>query len=157
MKFKNVELVRGKLKFRSKLEAYCYDVLVDNGIKFSYETLIIPLLDSFEYTPTCWERVGKNYKIQRQKINKITYKPDFIGKSNLWIVETKGYFTPVARLKWKLFKQWLVQHNLSTQLFMPTNKGEVLKTVQIIKELDASQTRKQRNKSSKVLQDAAGL
>lgn len=156
MKYKNKRLVRDKIKFRSKLEAYCYDVLKEHKIKFSYETLVVPLLDSFEYEPTCWERVGKNFKQQRKKVNKITYKPDFIGDSNLWIIETKGYFTPVARIKWKLFKQWLVENNLQTQLFMPTNKTEVKKTVELIKEIDGKVKTKSR-KSKGVLQNAASI
>lgn len=124
-------------KFRSKLEKYCNDKLIEAKIPFKYESMEIVLLDSFTYEEESWEKIGKNrkkFKLQRKKQLPTRYKPDFTGDG--WLIETKGFFTAEARLKWKMFKRWLVDNNLKWKLFMPSNKGEVDRTIEMLLEHD---------------------
>lgn len=67
-------LVYENIKFRSKLEVYCYKKLKENNINAEYESTQYVLLDSFKYN-------GEN-------IRKMTYKPDFVGTN--FIIECKG-------------------------------------------------------------------
>jgi len=92
------------------------------------------LLDKFQYPILCYERVGKVFKQQSIHIRKMTYTPDFVGKR--WIIETKGKKTPEFMQKWKLFKKHLLNNKLKFVLFMPTNKREILTSIQVIKNLD---------------------
>lgn len=80
-----------------------------------------------------YEKVGKKFKEQSKKIRKNSYKPDFVGKG--WIMETKGLRTPDFNIKWKLFKRYLLRHELEYILFMPSNRREIISSIEIIKEL----------------------
>jgi hypothetical protein len=53
------------IKFKSKLELYCYKLLKELNIVSEYEKHSYPILDSFQY---------KNEKIRGMK-----YTPDFVG------------------------------------------------------------------------------
>lgn len=65
----------GGIRFRSKLEAYCYEQMILKGLKPLYEMETFVLQEKFEY---CGE-----------KIRPITYTPDFTGDS--YIIECKGF------------------------------------------------------------------
>jgi hypothetical protein len=106
------------IQFKSQLETYCYKKLKENRIRAQYETLTFTLMEEFEYK-------GK-------KIKKISYTPDFIG--NNFIIECKGYKTEVFTLKWKLFKNYLVKHNIEYDLYLPKNHKEVDECILNIKE-----------------------
>lgn len=124
-------------KFRSKLEKYCAEQLDAAGVKYEYEPYEVVLVDSFVYPGTVWQKVGgktKKYKELKRKVRSQKYKPDFVG--NGWVIETKGYLTPKARVVWKLFKKHLVDTGKEHwALFMPTNKTEVRQTVKLVSEL----------------------
>lgn len=135
-KYKNSK-VQG---FRSKLEQYCWEHLNSENISFSYEPFQIVLVDGFIYQPESYEKIGKgkeSFKSQRNKIQPIKYTPDFVSNSVVekvtWVIETKGYFNPLSRLKWKLFKRWLEQEGYTWHLFLPTNRQEVKQSIDLIK------------------------
>jgi hypothetical protein len=123
-------------KYRSKLELYCRNKLVENGIDYEYESMSFILLDDFYHEFNAWEvkklKGLKVYSNLSKKINKIKYIPDFIGSN--WIIETKGLRTPEFNIKWKLFKAYLVANNLHYELFLPTNQKEIDLSIQIIKQ-----------------------
>lgn len=122
------------IKFRSELEIICYTLLQEAGLDFEYEPLTITLVEEAEYPLPSFERRGKKFKEAPIKSPKITYTPDFVGQD--WVIETKGYLTPSSRLRWKLFKRWLIKNNRAWHLFMPTNKKEIQESIKIIKELN---------------------
>src|SRR3990167_5711997 len=94
--------------YKSKLEKTCADLLKDNNIFFEYEPYEVVLIEPFSYELLSYERIGKEFKQQRQKVRKMSYKPDFIGEG--WIIETKGRKTPEFLIKWKMFKRYLIEH-----------------------------------------------
>lgn len=108
-------------------------MLLEAGLKFQYEPLAITLVDEIEYPLPSYQKRGKRFGLAPTKDRKITYTPDFLGEN--WVIETKGYFTPVARLKWKLFKKWLIDNNLKWHLFMPTNVGQITECINIIRDI----------------------
>ncbi len=63
------------IQFRSKLEAFCYQKLKENGIEADYEKRIYPILEGFDY--------------KGETIRGINHKPDFT--SDDFIIECKGY------------------------------------------------------------------
>ena len=63
------------IKFRSKLEVYCYKKLKENKIKAKYESKSFKLIDKFTYNG--------------ESVQKMSYTPDFVGKN--FIIECKGF------------------------------------------------------------------
>lgn len=118
-------------KFRSKLEKFCSDQLHLNNIPHEYEKVKYVLVPSFRYEGTSLEKIAKEFKQQREGQAAITYTPDFTGTG--WIIECKGHFTTVARLKWKLFKSYLAQNSIKLDLYMPTNQKEVMLVIEEIR------------------------
>ena len=123
-------------KFRSKLEETCWNLLTEANIDFFYEPFKIPICQGLTYQEDSWEKVGKNYELQKKNVLGVKYIPDFVSHSSFdkvtWLIETKGFLTPVSRLKWKLFKQWLINNNYKWTLFMPTNRNEIEQSIKVI-------------------------
>jgi len=119
--------------YRSKLERYTAQQLELNKMPYGYEENKFVLVPSFRYTGVSIERIGKNFKQQREGQAAITYTPDFVAPDWSWIIECKGFFTPQARLKWKLFKRMLNERKIQTDLYMPTNQREVRHVIEVIK------------------------
>ena len=71
------------------------------------------------------------------KVRAITYTPDFVDPQGQWIIEVKGFANDVFPLKWKMFKQHIMQNGLEYKLFLPKNQKQVLETVELIKEMAA--------------------
>ena len=129
-KYKNKTIT----KFRSKLEKTCWDLLKEADIEFFYEPFKVPLIEGFEYNNDSWEKVGKEYKLQKRKVQRMTYTPDFVSSptliKDLWIIETKGYPTDSFKLKWKLLKQHALENNYNWIMYMPTSKSEIQITIE---------------------------
>jgi hypothetical protein len=119
--------------YKSKLEQTCANLLVESEIDFEYEPWEVILIDSFTFEYPSYERIGKEFKEQRAKLRKTSYKPDFIGDG--WVIETKGKRTPDFQLKWKLFKRYLMENEQHLLLFMPTSKKEIVQSITVIKNL----------------------
>jgi hypothetical protein len=124
------------ITFKSKLELYCFKKLKDLNIPFKYEEHTFELIPSFEFTNDSYElykKKGERYfGTQREHIRSMTYTPDFVGSG--WIIETKGNPNDAFPVKWKLFKKYIVDHNLKIDLYMPRNQKQVDEVIQIIKE-----------------------
>lgn len=82
----------------------------------------------------CYEKINKTFKEQSKSVRAIKYNPDFIGHG--WVMETKGMKTADFQLKWKLFKRYLLDHELDYLLLLPSNLREVRKSIELIKELN---------------------
>ena len=81
------EVTVNGVKYRSKLEARCAQILKENNVSFEYEPLKIEYIPKFEY-------YGEKYRAA-------FYTPDFII-DNKYILEIKGWKTDTYRYKKKL-------------------------------------------------------
>lgn len=130
------KVVYNGITFASGLEKYMYKALKENNIKAEYESHTFELVNSFEFQNNCFERQsnGKGDFCNRgnKKVLNLKYTPDFIGKD--FIIETKGRANDSFPLRWKLFKQWMMQNNDHRTLYKPQNQTECDKTVQLILE-----------------------
>lgn len=110
-------------------------LLEEAGLWFEYEPWSVELLAPCKWNGISYESVGKKKVFKRvERINKITYKPDFVGKN--WVMETKGMKTQDFIIRWKLFKKHITDNHLDYVLFIPTNKAQIIKSIELIKELN---------------------
>jgi len=63
------------IKFRSKLEVYCYKQLKNSNINAEYEPITYTILEGFNFND--------------KKVQGIKYTPDFVGED--FIIECKGW------------------------------------------------------------------
>lgn len=97
------------VKFDSKLEAYLYDALTVAGIEFEFQKV---------YTL----QVGFKYK--GEAIRPIRIVVDFfLNKQNI-VVDTKGWPTPISKLKYKMLKASFIKWQDEPQIFMPGTPNE---------------------------------
>lgn len=97
------------IKFRSKLEAYCYKKLKEANIYAEYEQHRYILLPSF--------------KFDNKTIRAITYLPDFVGKN--FVIECKGYANESFPLREKLFKYYLTKNEPHMQYFLVKTQKQI--------------------------------
>ena len=122
-------LVYNGIKFRSKLEVFCYKKLEEENISSQYEQNKYNLMDKFTFN-------GEEYPDVKTKIiQPITYTPDFVIRDNI-IIECKGFKTDIFPIKWKLFKKHLNSKGFSNiYLFLPKNQKQVLESIERIKQI----------------------
>lgn len=106
------------IKFRSKLEAYCYKKLKEANIPVEYESKRYTLLPSF--------------KFDNKTIRAITYLPDFIGKD--FVIECKGYANESFPLREKLFKYYLTKNEPNVRYFLVKTQKQVDALVNTLKQ-----------------------
>ena len=124
------------IKFRSKLELFTYKKLEEAKVKCLYEKKKYVLQEGFHYSQQCYEpHKTKGYVDNTYKVRDITYTPDFVDPNGKWIIEVKGFANDVFPVKWKIFKNHLMQLEDPPVLYLPKNQGQVLKTIELIKEL----------------------
>lgn len=122
------------IKFRSKLEVFCYQKLKEFNIPFEYESERYPLLESFifqgyEY-PEKIKKSGENYTTLG-----ITYTPDFVINKNI-VIECKGFADAKFPLKWKMFKKEMEdKFGNNCYLFIVKNQKQVLESLNKIKNI----------------------
>lgn len=122
------------IQFASTLEGTMYKMLKAAGIKFDYEGKSYETFKPFELNNECWERATKKSKamIDRRKVTKVSYTPDFIGEDERWFIEVKGRPNESFSIRFKLFKQLMaVKHNPPI-IFKPTNKVDCEQVVAIL-------------------------
>lgn len=140
-----VSLEWNGLSFKSKLELFTYQKLIENNItNFKYEKDKFTLLEGFSFNNDSieqHERTIDNNKVKLydkvvESIRPITYLPDFtcINEDKTgWIIECKGYPNDAFPLKWKMFKNHLVKNGYNVTLYKPNNQQTVLKTIEMLK------------------------
>ncbi len=142
------------INFKSSLEAFCYSTLKAQGItNFQYEGHTFVLLNKFTSNTSGLEVYNKTeeYKSRGKMVKKlhakfgevtnniraITYTPDFVSidpETKMgWIIETKGFSTGEFKLKWKMFKHWLLANGYTISLYTPNNQENTLKSIASIK------------------------
>jgi hypothetical protein len=122
------------ITFASGLEKYMYIALKKADIDFDYEGKTFELVPSFTFKNECFERQsnGKGDFINRgcKKVLNLKYTPDFLGID--FIIETKGRANDSFPLRWKLFKEWMMDNNDDRTLYKPQNNSECDKTIKLI-------------------------
>ncbi len=117
------------IKFRSKLEGYCYKKLKQNNIPFKYEEDKFILVPPFEFNNDSFELVKrgdqKEFKRADPRIRPMSYTPDFTNLDHGWIIECKGNPNDAFPLRWKLFKKYIMDNDLKLDLFLPRNQKQV--------------------------------
>jgi hypothetical protein len=104
------------IKFRSRLEVFCYKSLIKHNIKADYEKYKFTLLDSFRFND--------------ESVRKMTYTPDFVGEE--FVIECKGFSNDAFPLRWKLFKHFLFTNNIQYDLYLPRNQKQVIEVIEAI-------------------------
>lgn len=113
-----------------------YKLLKQSGIKCSYEGETFDTFEPFELTSECYERATRRSKqmIDRRKVTKISYTPDFIGEDNEWFIECKGRANESFPIRWKLFKQMVSRWDNPPLIFKPTNTEDCKQVIEILKQ-----------------------
>ena len=93
-------------------------MLKDANIEADYEKHKYVLLKGFHYPNSSFEDNGKTgfQDKQKHKVRDITYTPDFVDPKGRWVIECKGYANERFPLKWKMFKQLLMEQRSCTPL-----------------------------------------
>lgn len=130
------KIVYNGVTFASGLEKYMYIALLKAKIDFDYEGETFELVPSFVFTNECFERQsnGKGEFINRgnKKVLNLKYTPDFIGID--FIIETKGRANDSFPLRWKLFKEWMMDNKDYRTLYKPQTHSQCDTTIQLILE-----------------------
>ena len=106
------------IKFRSKLETYCYKKLKEANIFAEYEMHRYELLPKFTF--------------DKSTVRAMTYLPDFVG--NGFIIECKGYPNEAWPLREKLFKYYLTKNEPNTKFYLVRTQKQVDALIDILKQ-----------------------
>jgi hypothetical protein len=109
-KYGNTKIVVDGVKFDSKLEMYCYDVLTQMGFDFEFQKKII-LIDSFKYN--------------KKAIRPITLIVDFVinHEGIEHYVDIKGFATDVSKIKYKMLRYQLKDNPKTDVIWLYTKKS----------------------------------
>ena len=124
------------INFASLLEVHMYKLLKKAGIKFKYEGKSYITFEPFELNTECYERATKRSKemINRPRVTKVSYTPDFIGDKEKWFIEVKGRANESFSIRWKLFKKKIAKDNPKALIFKPMNNKDCEQVIEILKQ-----------------------
>ena len=122
------------IQFKSQLEGYMYTLLKEAGIPAEYEGKSYVTFDEFNLSTECFERATKKSKamIDRRKVTRVRYTPDFVGQNEEWIIEVKGRANESFPLRWKLFKMMISKWTVTPLIFKPTNQADCRQVLEIL-------------------------
>ena len=111
-KYGNKKIEVNGVKFDSKLEMYCYDLLTKLNFEFDFQKKII-LVEDFRYN--------------KKAIRPITLTVDFIVKYNDidYYIDIKGFATDVSKIKYKMLRYQLKDNPKTDVLWLHTQRGIV--------------------------------
>jgi len=122
------------INFASGLEKRMYMALKENNLFDKYEGEVFQLMESFVLPNISFEKTsnGKgNYKNRGcKKVLGIKYTPDFTGID--YIIETKGRANESFPIRYKLFKNWLINNKDIRALYKPQNQKDIEDTIRLI-------------------------
>lgn len=132
------------VEYKSSLERNMAMLLDSEGIEFKYEPESFKVLESFHFPFKCYERQanGKGDMVNRgeKKILGVSYTPDFIGEG--FIIETKGYANETFPLRWKMFKNMLIEKGYDPNtlvIYKPQKIDECKEVAELIKKYQNEQ------------------
>jgi len=119
-------------EFKSKLELFCYKLLKDSKLKFSYEGESFVVGQAFTHVGRYGKKGTKTFAVKdKHHVRAITYTPDFVSHEHKFIIETKG-FVPSQHsfhIRFKLFLMYLRDNGMADYaVYIPRNQTDV-KTV----------------------------
>ena len=133
------------IKFKSKIEMFCYKELEKSGLSFSYENVTIVLLTGFRPTVPVYKFSSKTNKltVDLTVVRPTTYTPDFvviktypdktIGRV---IIECKGVEMDNWKMKWKILRKQIHSETTNIEaLFVVKNQSQVKECIDVIKGL----------------------
>lgn len=133
------------IKFKSKLELFCYKELIKFIPDPGYETWKDVLLHGFIPRVNIFEpsKLSNDLTLNKGKIRNMTYTPDFYFKiwndkkkmDTLIFIDTKGFANSTYPLKKKLFIQSFQEGFADIYFFEPHNQRHVTQCIEIIKQL----------------------
>lgn len=111
-KYGNKKLEVDGVKFDSKLEMYCYDLLTKLKFEFEFQKKII-LIDGFRYN--------------KKAIRPITLTVDFVVKHNDidYYIDIKGFATDVSKIKYKMLRYQLKDNPKTDVLWLHSQRAIV--------------------------------
>lgn len=109
-KYGNKKLEVDGVKFDSKLELYCHDLLTKLKFDFEFQKKII-LIDGFRYN--------------KKAIRPITLTVDFVVKHNDidYYIDIKGFATDVSKIKYKMLRYQLKDNPKTDVLWLHSQKA----------------------------------
>ena len=112
-KYKAKKIVRNGVKFDSKLEMFCYNILTSTEIPFDFQVKI--------------ELVPKFRDMDGAAVRACFMLVDFVVPINeiRLYVDTKGYATPTSKLKYKLLKHKIYLEEENSKVVFLKNQKEV--------------------------------
>jgi hypothetical protein len=119
-KYGNKKLEINGVKFDSKLESFCYDLLNKLKFEFEFQKKII-LIDGFRYN--------------KKAIRPITLTVDFVVKHNDidYYIDIKGFATDVSKIKYKMLRYQL-KDNPKTDVLWLHSQRAILQFLNNLKE-----------------------
>lgn len=138
-KIKNATVIEyNKIRFKSKLEAAFYKLLIEAGFEPQYEQRTYLLWEGCKPTIPFYtkDKKTKLLKLEDTKLRNITYTPDFTFNYNgrLIIIEAKGKENDTYPLKRKLFRGLLESLAPNNLLFFEVfSQKQLLQAIEIIK------------------------
>lgn len=109
-KYGNKKLEVNGVKFDSKLELVCYDLLNKYNFDFEFQKKII-LIDGFKYN--------------KKAIRPITLTVDFVVKHNDidYYIDIKGFATDVSKIKYKMLRYQLKDNPKTDVLWLCSQRA----------------------------------
>lgn len=109
-KYGNKKLEVDGVKFDSKLELFCHDLLTKMNFEFEFQKKII-LIDSFRYN--------------KKAIRPITLTVDFVVKHNDidYYIDIKGFATDVSKIKYKMLRYQLKDNPKTDVLWLHSQRA----------------------------------
>jgi hypothetical protein len=109
-KYGNKKLEVDGVKFDSKLELFCYDLLTKMNFEFEFQKKII-LIDGFRYN--------------KKAIRPITLTVDFVVKHNDidYYIDIKGFATDVSKIKYKMLRYQLKDNPKTDVLWLHSQRA----------------------------------
>lgn len=109
-KYGNKKLEVNGVKFDSKLELFCHDLLTKMNFDFEFQKKII-LIDGFRYN--------------KKAIRPITLTVDFVVKHNDidYYIDIKGFATDVSKIKYKMLRYQLKDNPKTDVLWLHSQRA----------------------------------
>lgn len=109
-KYGNKKLEVDGVKFDSKLELFCHDLLTKMNFEFEFQKKII-LIDGFRYN--------------KKAIRPITLTVDFVVKHNDidYYIDIKGFATDVSKIKYKMLRYQLKDNPKTDVLWLHSQRA----------------------------------